>query len=102
MKHMHLHYFRRGTAIMAVAALPVALLAGEASATTKKSTSLSIRAAHSAVLPHTKDTISGVLKSGTSVLAAQKVTLEQRKYGTSKWAAVMSATTNSKGAVSFS
>ena len=99
---MHLHHVRRGTAVIAVAALPVALMAGQATATTKKATSLSIRAAHSAVLPHTKDTISGVLKAGSVVLPAQKVTLQQRKYGTTKWLAVMSANTNSKGAVSFS
>lgn len=99
---MQLQHARRATAIVALSALPIALVAGQAAATTKQATSLSIRAAHSAVLPHTKDTISGVLKAGSAVLPSQTVTLKQRKYGTATWAAVMSAKTNSKGAVSFS
>jgi hypothetical protein len=104
-ERMHLKHARRAAAtatIVTLAAAPIALSATQATAVTKKATSLSIRTAHSAVPPRTKDTISGVLKSGTAALPGQKVTLHERKYGTSAWTTYGSALTNAGGAVSFS
>ena len=99
---MQMRKTRRLAAVVVTAAVPVMLVTAQAEAVTKKSTSLSIRAARSAVPPHTKDTISGVLKSGATVLPGQTVRLLQRKYGTSTWSTAGSATTNTKGGVSFS
>ena len=99
---MQMYKTRRLAAVVVTAAVPAMLVTAQAEAVTKKSTSLSIRAARSAVLPNTKDTISGVLKSGSTVLPGQTVRLLQRKAGTSTWSTAGSATTSAKGGVSFS
>ena len=90
----------------AAAAVPAAMLAASvatpAAAATAAKTTLSISAAHSAVLPHAKDTIRGVLRSSGHGIAGQTVRLRERQAGTKAWSSGGTALTNAKGAVSFS
>jgi len=92
----------RAAVVLALGVLPATAFAGVASATTQpQPTKLSIRASETAVRPHTKDTISGVLRSNGTRLAGQRVELEQRQAGTKKWTVEASGTTGAKGRVAF-
>jgi hypothetical protein len=92
-----------GISAVALAVLGGPLLATSAqAATTAKATSLSVHAAKATVKAKTKDTVSGTLKSGKSVLAKQRVLLEEKAAGAKKFTVVGKGTTNTHGVASFS
>ena len=78
-------------------AITPALAAGS----TAKPTSLTMKATKSSVLPSQKDTLTGVLKNGTHVVADQTVVLEKRAAGAKNWIVVATRKTNAKGAVAL-
>ena len=78
--------------------LVAGLTAGPAfAATTVKPTSLALKAAKSSVVPNQKDTLTGTLKSGTTVLAGQTVKLEKRAAGAKSFTVVTTKKTDAKG-----
>lgn len=62
-------------------------------------TALTLKAAKSTVAPKQKDTLTGLLKSGTKALAGQSVKLEKRAAGARSFTVVATKTTDSKGHV---
>ena len=70
-------------------------------ATTQRATSLSEHLAKGTVKAKTRDTVSGVLKSGKTPLSKQRVLLEEKAAGAKKFTVIAKGTTSSKGAVAF-
>lgn len=69
--------------------------------TVKFPTSLSIGIAHTTIKSGAKDTVHGVLRSGSTGLRGRTVWLYERKAGTTRWSAVTSKATGTGGSVSF-
>lgn len=84
-----------GTAATAVAA------GGPALPSVKQKTALSIRVAHKTVKPKKKDTFTGRLTHDKKALAGEKVVLRERRVHAKAWTTAASATTSSKGRVTF-
>jgi hypothetical protein len=87
----------RSLAVVAGLAVGSMAAAPAFATTAAKPTSLTLKAAKSSVAPKQKDTLTGLLKSGTHTLAGDTVKLERRAYGAKSFVVVASKTTDSKG-----
>lgn len=85
--------------VAGLAAASMSIAPALAATTSAKPTSLTLKAAKSTVAPKQKDTLTGLLKSGTHVLAGESVKLEKRAAGAKSFSLVTTKTTDSKGKV---
>jgi hypothetical protein len=89
------------SAVVLAGIVAASLGVAPAMAATAKATSLNLRAAHTTVAPKAKDTLTGTLKSGSSYVAGEKVTLERRAGTSGKFTVVKTVVTGKNGTASF-